>query len=186
MSAYTQMKIADAARLLGKDVFPETWVSLPPSRRPASWADRGIKDPVVPLTLNLYGHPLAGLLWDKGSREKILQAGFEPVQGWECLYIHKAYKVVLTLYVDDFHAAGDKEGMPKMWKALRATGLALEDPKPFHGSVYLGCGTWSALLLHRIRTCIEFALHVYLHCRRFACAMYMPLHLNCICSCNCF
>ena len=86
MSAYTQMRIADAARLLGKDVFPETWVSLPPNRRPAEWAEKGIVEPVVPLTLNLYGHPLAGLLWDKGSREKILQAGFAPIGRWECLY----------------------------------------------------------------------------------------------------
>ena len=56
-SADTQMKIKDAARLLGKEVFPETWVSLPPSRRPAHWKDLGIVDPVVPLTLDLYGHP---------------------------------------------------------------------------------------------------------------------------------
>ena len=45
---------------------PETWVTLPKNRQPASWA--GIKDPVVPLLRNLYGHPLAGLIWDKGSQ----------------------------------------------------------------------------------------------------------------------
>ena len=61
VGAYTQVKLSDAAKLLGKDdVITETWISLPPHRRPKSWA--GIQDPVCPLELNLYGHPLAGLL----------------------------------------------------------------------------------------------------------------------------
>ena len=30
---------------------------------PESWSSMG--DPIVPLERNLYGHPLAGLLWEK-------------------------------------------------------------------------------------------------------------------------
>ena len=71
IGAYTQIKLEDAARLLGLGVMPETWVSVPKSRQPAGWEN--IKDPVCPLILNLYGHPLAGLLWEKGSQEKLLK-----------------------------------------------------------------------------------------------------------------
>ena len=62
IAAYTQIPLSDAVRLLGMDVMPETWVSLPHDRWPkdGSW-DKFI-DPVCPLTQNLYGHPLAGLL----------------------------------------------------------------------------------------------------------------------------
>ena len=44
------------------NVVTETWISLPPHKRPKSWDS--IEDPVVPLLFNLYGHPIAGLLWD--------------------------------------------------------------------------------------------------------------------------
>ena len=60
VGAYTQVSLAEASKLLGKDVVTTSWISLPPHRRPNSWA--GIKDPVCPLLLNLYGHPLARLL----------------------------------------------------------------------------------------------------------------------------
>ena len=63
IGAYTQVKLSDAAKLLGPGVVTETWISLPPHRRPKSW-DK-IEDPVCPLLLNLYGHPLAGLLWQQ-------------------------------------------------------------------------------------------------------------------------
>jgi len=36
----------------------ETWIRLPEDQQPASW--RGIRDPVCPLVLALYGHPDAG------------------------------------------------------------------------------------------------------------------------------
>ena len=87
VGAYTQIPLEDAARLLGIGVMPETWVSLPPSQHPPHWA--GIKDPITPLLANLYGHPLAGLLWDKGSQEKIISVGFEKVNNWESLYVHR-------------------------------------------------------------------------------------------------
>ncbi len=45
--------------------YVETWISLPIHKRPASWSQ--FKDPVCILRLNLYGHPLAGLVWEKQS-----------------------------------------------------------------------------------------------------------------------
>jgi hypothetical protein len=53
VGAYTQVRFADAPKLLGKPVLiTDTWVKLPPHRRPKSWEH--IQDPVCPLNLNLY------------------------------------------------------------------------------------------------------------------------------------
>ena len=35
--AYTQVTLADAAKILGEDVVTATWISLPSHRRPKSW-----------------------------------------------------------------------------------------------------------------------------------------------------
>ena len=55
----------DAPRLLGipKSESPDIWIRLPRHKWPKSCAN--IEDSVVPLERNLYGHPLAGLLWER-------------------------------------------------------------------------------------------------------------------------
>ena len=65
VKAYTQVSLREAHKLLGlpKEKSPDTWISLPKSRRPAQWET--VEDPVCPLERNLYGHPLAGLLWER-------------------------------------------------------------------------------------------------------------------------
>ena len=55
-SAYTQSKLGTGHR--GK--FPDTWVRIPRERWPQEWHDAGYTDPVVPVRLSLYGHPLSG------------------------------------------------------------------------------------------------------------------------------
>ena len=76
VGAYTQVSFKDAANILGDpNVVTETWISLPPHKRPKSWDS--VEDPVVPLLLNLYGHPIAGLLWDKYQENKLFKLGFE-------------------------------------------------------------------------------------------------------------
>ena len=69
VKAYTQVPLENAHTLLGlpQERCPETWISLPPSRQPESW--KNIEDPVCPLERNLYGHPLAGLLWERHLEE---------------------------------------------------------------------------------------------------------------------
>ena len=68
VGAYTQVAFKDAAKLLGDpSVVADTRISLPPHKRPKSWDS--IEDPVCPLLLNLYGHPIAGLLWEKSGRQ---------------------------------------------------------------------------------------------------------------------
>ena len=65
VSAYTQVKNADMARLLKlpRNKCPVVWIRIPKDRWPKWWHEKGLEDPVVPLLVNLYGHPLAGLLW---------------------------------------------------------------------------------------------------------------------------
>jgi hypothetical protein len=53
-----------------------------PWRRPKHWDD--IKDPVCRLDLDLYGHPLAGLLWEKFCQNILMEEGFDKVPSWEC------------------------------------------------------------------------------------------------------
>ena len=55
-----------------------------------------MEDPVVLLERNLYGHPLAGLLWEK-------------IPNWECLFVHREKGLFLSVYVDDIKLAGKKQ-----------------------------------------------------------------------------
>ena len=113
--AYTQCLLSEGNT--------ETWVQLPRDRWPDAWFEDGSKrqipmyvDPVVRLLRNLYGHPLAGLWWERHCHARILSCGFQPVQGWECLYVHPVKKAWLSVYGDDLKLACrecDKEGI---WK----------------------------------------------------------------------
>ena len=74
-SAYTQVTLA------GMPDHIDTWISLPPHGRPASW--KKVENPVSPLVRNFYGHPLAGFYWEKQCQKAIFKAGFENVMGHE-------------------------------------------------------------------------------------------------------
>jgi hypothetical protein len=137
VGAYTQVRLSDATKLLGPGVVTETWISLPPHRRPKS--SDNIEDPVCPLELNLYGHPLAGLLWELFQEDILLKVGFEKVKSWECLYVHKAKQLFLSAYVDDYKMAGKKENIGPMWATLRSNGLELEPAVSLKSNVYLCC-----------------------------------------------
>ena len=65
VSAYTQVKMEDAHKSLKipQSECPDIWIRLPRHKWPKSLSS--MEDPVVPLERNLYGHPLAGLLWGK-------------------------------------------------------------------------------------------------------------------------
>ena len=80
VSAYTQVKMADAHKFLKipKSECPDIW--------PKSWSS--MKDPVVLFERNLYGHPLAGLLWERQFEKILLKHGWEKIPNWECLLVH--------------------------------------------------------------------------------------------------
>ena len=65
VSSYTQGKMEDAPSLfkIPKSECPDIWIRLPKHKWHKSWPS--MEDPVVPLERNLYGHPLAGLLWER-------------------------------------------------------------------------------------------------------------------------
>ena len=69
--AYTKIKVEDALKLfkIPKLECPDIWIRLQRHTWPKSWSS--VEDPVVLLERNLYGHPLAGLLWER-QFEKIL------------------------------------------------------------------------------------------------------------------
>ena len=96
VSAYTQVKLEDAAGLLRipKSECPDIWIRLPRHKWPKSWSH--IEDPVVPLERNLYGHPLAGL-WEKQFEEVLLELGWENVPNWECLSVHRKQGLFLSV-----------------------------------------------------------------------------------------
>ena len=71
VSARTHVKMEDAPTLLKilKSECPYVWIRLPRQMWPKSWFS--MEHPVVPLERNLYGHPVAGLLWER-QLEKVL------------------------------------------------------------------------------------------------------------------
>ena len=95
VSACTQVKMGDAPKLLKipKLECPDIWIRLPRHKWPKSWSS--MEDPVVPLERNLYGHPLAGLLWERQFEKVLLQHGWEKVSIWECLFVHREKGVIL-------------------------------------------------------------------------------------------
>jgi len=137
VGAYTQCPLSDAEFLLDDSGDLETWISLPPTRRPKSWDN--IDEPVCRLRLNLYGHPLAGLLWEKYCQKALFEEGFEKVKGWECMYKHVKDQLFLSVYVDDFKMAGNKTTLKPMWEKIGKR-IKLEESVPLDGNVYLGCG----------------------------------------------
>ena len=76
MTAVKNMDII--SRLFGCDGQAAKW--------PKSWSS--MEDPVVPLERNLYGHPLAGLLWERQFEKILLKHGWEKIPNWECLFVH--------------------------------------------------------------------------------------------------
>ena len=69
VSAYTQVKMEDAPSMLKipKSECPDIWILLPKH----TWSI--MEDPVVPLERNLYGHPQAGLLWERQFEKVLLE-----------------------------------------------------------------------------------------------------------------
>ena len=97
-----------------------------------------MEDPVVPLERNLYGHPLAGLLWERQFEKILLKHGWEKIPNCECLFVHREKGLFLSVYVDDIKLAGKKQNLDPMWKLLNKE-IDLGEPTSFLDHVYLGC-----------------------------------------------
>ena len=83
--------------------YPDVSIRLPRRTWPKSWAN--IEDLVVPLERNLFGHPLAGPLWERHFEEALLELGWVEVPNWECMFVHRKQGLFLSVYVDDIKMA---------------------------------------------------------------------------------
>ena len=92
VSTFSQVKMEDAHKLLKspKSECPDIWIRLPRHKWPKSSSSR-----VVPLERNLYGHPLAGLLWERQFEKILLKHGWEKIPNWECLFVHREKRIIL-------------------------------------------------------------------------------------------
>ena len=97
-----------------------------------------MEDPVVHLDRNLYGHPLAGLLWERQIEKILLKHGWEKVSNWECLFVHREKGLFLSVYVDDIKLVGKNQNNNPMWKVLN-TEVELGEPTSLFDHVCLGC-----------------------------------------------
>ena len=95
---------------------PDIWIRLPRHEWPKSWSS--MEDPVVPLERNLYGHPFAGLLWERQYEKIQLKFVWEKVSNLECLFVHREKGLFLSVCVDDIKLAGKKQNINPMWKVL--------------------------------------------------------------------
>ena len=88
VSAYTEVKMEDAPKLLKipKSECPDIWIRLPRHKWPKSWSS--VEDPVVPLERNLYGS-FGRTIMGKAIENILLQPGWEKVSNWECLFVHR-------------------------------------------------------------------------------------------------
>ena len=138
VSAHTRVKLEDAPRLLKipKSECPDVSIRLPRHTWPKSWAT--IDDPVVPRERNLYGHPLAGLLWKDNSRkfywnldgqncELGMSICWLKTKGYFCQYMWMTSKM-----------ARKKQNMTPMWKTLMKN-VELYEPTSFLDHEDLGC-----------------------------------------------
>ena len=132
------MKMEDAPKLLKipKSECPDIWIRLPRHKWPKSWSS--VEDPVVLLERNLYGHPVAGLLWERQFEKGLLKHGWEKIPNWECLFVHREKGLFLSVYVDDKKLAGKKQNLDPMWKVLNKE-VDLGEPTSFLDHENLGC-----------------------------------------------
>ncbi len=96
---------------------------------------------MCPLHLALYGHPDSGGFWERHCEEKVLLCGFVPIANWKSCFWEE-WRLLLTIYVDDFRVAGPREHVTSGWSALQQH-LKLGEVEPV--GLYLGC-------MHKVRT----------------------------------
>ena len=97
VSAYTKVRMEDAPTLLKipKSECPDVWIRVPKHKWPKSWSS--MEDPVVPLERNLYGHPLAGLSWERQFEKVLLKYGWvKSSKNWECLFVNRRKRIILV------------------------------------------------------------------------------------------
>ena len=100
--AKTQVKMEDAHKLLKiPKIGMSRHLDSSTTTQMAKIMVQFLEDPLVPLERNLYGHPLAGLLWERQFEKILLKHGWEKIPNWERLFVHREKGLFLSVYVDD-------------------------------------------------------------------------------------
>ena len=116
---------------------------------------------MVLLERNSYGHPSAGLLWERQFEEALFELGWEKVPNWEFMFAHRKQRSFRSVYVDDIKTTGKKQNVAPMCKKLMKKPLILENLHHL-----LTMSTWDALnvnanqmkrLLNEIQRCLNHA-----------------------------
>ena len=68
-----------------------------------------IPESECPLKRNLYGHPMAGILWEWQFEKILLKHGWGKIPNWECLFVLREKGLFLSVYVDDTKLVGKKQ-----------------------------------------------------------------------------
>ena len=118
-----------------KSECPDIWIRLPGHRWPKTWSS--MEAPVVHLERNLYGHLLAGLLWERKFEKVLLEHGREKVPNWECFFVYREKGLFLSVYVDHIKLAGKKQNLSPTWKIFMST-VDLGEPTSFLDHVNFG------------------------------------------------
>ena len=112
------------------------WIRLPRHEWPKSWSN--IQPPVVLLERNLYGHPLAGLFWERQFDKVLLGPGLEKYRiGNVSSFIeNKDYSYRYTWMTCKW--LKESRILSPRWRKLMKL-VDLGEPTSFLDHVYLGC-----------------------------------------------
>ena len=88
----------DAHKLLKISISecPDIWIRLPRHKWLKSWSS--MEEPVVPLSRNLYGHPVARLLWERQFEKILLKHGWEKDSKFE-MSLCTSVKMIILICV---------------------------------------------------------------------------------------
>ena len=116
-----------------KSECPDIWIRPPRHKWHKSWSS--MEDPVVPLERNLYGHPLAGLLWERQFWE-------HPIETWLGqnsklgMSLCTPWSRIILICVCGWYQSGWKNN--PMWKEFDKE-VDLWEPTSFLHHVIEGC-----------------------------------------------
>ena len=138
VSAYTQVKMEDAPKLLKnpKSECPDIWIRLPKNKWPKSWSS--VEDPVGPLEKKFVRSPTCGTIMWEAIWESSIGTRLGKSSNWECSFVNRARELFSTAHVDDIKMAGKTENMEPIWKILMKD-VDLGKPTSFLGHVNLIC-----------------------------------------------
>ena len=124
-----------------------TWVILPYELWLSPWKKKYDKNEklAVRLVRSLYGHPLAGNLWQQHLEKVVKSLGVEPIPSFPSNSVFRRggngqHTLLLNIYVDDCRLAGGTvEIQRKFWEELRQkVNLEPEEFISSHGTKILG------------------------------------------------